>query len=127
MLNALDAFNVLFLVCCMSTTSPRIIARNLKAIRLHLNKSQQDVATAARMSLGRYNNFEATGEIKLTKLLLVAAYLGRRGELLDLFNPSKVFVEASADGGVKPGRRRASTKRKEGKPKPPVNPSDAEA
>lgn len=79
------------------------LAARAKALRLHANITQVQMAKRSGMSANAYRIFERTGKTSLTAYLAVVAALRRSRELADHLSPAP----APAD---EPARRRARAK-----------------
>lgn len=63
----------------------RILARRVRALRLELGWTQQELADRTGLALATYRRFERSGHISLERLIKVAVVLDRGAELDRLF------------------------------------------
>jgi len=61
------------------------IASNVKARRLEMNLTQKGMSSRTSIPLATYKRFEKSGEISLSKLIMIAVVLGMTHELENLF------------------------------------------
>jgi len=78
------------------------IAERVRARRLELDYTQQNVARRAGMSLSTYRRFESTGEISLRHLILIGVALRSTDDFEGLFSTRQY---ASIDEVLDPKRR----------------------
>jgi transcriptional regulator with XRE-family HTH domain len=63
----------------------RMLARQVKELRLYRGWTQQETAERAGLTLATYRRFERTGHIALERLLKLAVVLDARGGFDQLF------------------------------------------
>lgn len=66
----------------------KIIAQQLRTLRLELNLSQQTLSQKSGVSYGSLKKFEQAGQISLESLLKLAAVVGRMDDFKGLFAPA---------------------------------------
>ncbi|MBI4028031.1 MAG: helix-turn-helix transcriptional regulator [Verrucomicrobia bacterium] len=81
----------------------RTIANHVRACRLRLRWSQEELAERAGIKLATYRYFEQTARISLDRLCCIAAALGRTSDLQRIFEPLPVtsLKELPDDEGAK--------------------------
>ncbi|WP_043588743.1 helix-turn-helix domain-containing protein [Geminisphaera colitermitum] len=85
----------------------RDIAKKVRALRLQLGWSQQELARRAGISFGTYQLFEQTGKITLERLFLISVALGREDDFKNLFAP--LPIRAIEELEARPVRKRGRT------------------
>ena len=63
----------------------KVVAGNLRAMRLRRNISQKDFASKVGITLPTYRRFETTGEISLRKLVEIAKFFDVARDIKNLF------------------------------------------
>ena len=63
----------------------KVVAGNVRAMRLGRNISQKDFASKVGIALPTYRRFESTGEISLRKLVEIAKFFDLTGDIKNLF------------------------------------------
>ena len=63
----------------------KVVAGNVRAVRLGRNISQKDFASKVGIALPTYRRFESTGEISLRKLVEIAKFFGLAVDVKNLF------------------------------------------
>lgn len=63
----------------------KVIAGNVRAMRLRRNISQKDFASKVGITLPTYRRFETTGEISLRKLVEIAKFFDVARDIKNLF------------------------------------------
>ena len=63
----------------------KVVAGNVRAMRLRRNISQKDFASKVGIALPTYRRFETTGEISLRKLVEIAKFFDVAGDIKNLF------------------------------------------
>lgn len=63
----------------------KVIAGNVRAMRLRRNISQKDFASKVGIALPTYRRFETTGEISLRKLVEIAKFFDVARDIKNLF------------------------------------------
>lgn len=63
----------------------KVVAGNVRAMRLRRNISQKDFASKVGIALPTYRRFETTGEISLRKLVEIAKFFDVAGDFKNLF------------------------------------------
>lgn len=63
----------------------KVVAGNVRAMRLGQNISQKDFASKVGIALPTYRRFESTGEISLRKLVEIAKFFDLAGDIKNLF------------------------------------------
>lgn len=63
----------------------KVVARNVRAMRLRRNISQKDFASKVGIALPTYRRFETTGEISLRKLVEIAKFFDVARDIKNLF------------------------------------------
>ncbi|MBO6101685.1 MAG: helix-turn-helix transcriptional regulator [Opitutales bacterium] len=85
----------------------KVVAGNVRAMRLGRNISQKDFASKVGIALPTYRRFESTGEISLRKLVEIAKFFDLVGDIKNLFTKREYSsIEEVIKG--KPNRKRAS-------------------
>lgn len=63
----------------------KVVAGNVRAMRLGRNISQKDFALRVGIALPTYRRFETTGEISMRKLVEIAKFFDLTGDIKNLF------------------------------------------
>lgn len=63
----------------------KVVAGNVRAMRLRRNISQKDFASKVGIALPTYRRFESTGEISLSRLIEIAKFFDVAGDFKNLF------------------------------------------
>lgn len=63
----------------------KVVAGNVRAMRLGRNISQKDFASKVGIALPTYRRFESTGEISMRKLVEIAKFFDLAGDIKNLF------------------------------------------
>lgn len=63
----------------------KVVAGNVRAMRLRRNISQKDFASKVGITLPTYRRFETTGEISLRKLMEIAKFFDVARDIKNLF------------------------------------------
>lgn len=63
----------------------KVVAGNVRAMRLGRNISQKDFALKVGIALPTYRRFESTGEISMRKLVEIAKFFDLTGDIKNLF------------------------------------------
>lgn len=63
----------------------KVVAGNVRAMRLRRNISQKDFASKVGIALPTYRRFETTGEISLRKLVEIAKFFDVARDIKNLF------------------------------------------
>ena len=63
----------------------KVVAGNVRAMRLRRNISQKDFASKVGITLPTYRRFETTGEISLRKLVEIAKFFDVARDIKNLF------------------------------------------
>lgn len=63
----------------------KVVAGNVRAMRLRRNISQKDFASKVGIALPTYRRFETTGEISLRKLVEIAKFFDVTRDIKNLF------------------------------------------
>lgn len=87
----------------------KVVAGNVRAMRLRRNISQKDFASKVGIALPTYRPFESTGEISLSRLIEIAKFFDLAGDFKNLFTKRKYSSIEEVISERKP-RRRASRK-----------------
>ena len=87
----------------------KVVAGNVRAMRLRRNISQKDFASKVGITLPTYRRFETTGEISLRKLVEIAKFFDLAGDFKNLFTKREYSSIEEVISERKP-RRRASRK-----------------
>lgn len=88
----------------------KIIANQLRNLRLELNLSQQTLSEKSGVSYGSLKKFEQTGQISLESLLKLAVILGVMEDFKALFVPTSPLAALTLDQLIE-----SSDKRKRGR------------
>jgi len=88
----------------------KIIANQLRNLRLELNLSQQTLSEKSGVSYGSLKKFEQTGQISLESLLKLAVILGVMEDFKALFVPASPLAALTLDQLIE-----SSDKRKRGR------------
>lgn len=92
----------------MSTSDiMKIVASNVRGMRLARNVSQKDFASKVGIALPTYRRFETTGEISFRKLVEISKFFDLSSELEKLFT-KKEYSSIEEVISQKPNRKRAS-------------------
>lgn len=85
----------------------KVVAGNVRAMRLGRNISQKDFASKVGIAFPTYRRFESTGEISLRKLVEIAKFFDLAGDIKNLFTKCEY---SSIEDVIKekPNRKRAS-------------------
>ena len=87
----------------------KVVAGNVRVMRLGRNISQKDFASRVGIALPTYRRFEATGEISLSRLIEIAKFFDLAGDFKNLFTKREYSSIEEVISERKP-RRRASRK-----------------
>lgn len=87
----------------------KVVAGNVRAMRLRRNISQKDFASKVGIALPTYRRFESTGEISLSRLIEIAKFFDLAGDFKNLFTKREYSSIEEVISERKP-RRRASRK-----------------
>lgn len=87
----------------------KVVAGNVRAMRLRRNISQKDFASKVGIALPTYRRFETTGEISLHKLVEIAKFFDVAGDFKNLFTKREYSSIEEVTSDRKP-RKRASRK-----------------
>ena len=87
----------------------KVVAGNVRAMRLRRNISQKDFASKVGIALPTYRRFETTGEISLRKLVEIAKFFDLAGDFKNLFTKREYSSIEEVISERNP-RRRASRK-----------------
>lgn len=87
----------------------KVVAGNVRAMRLRRNISQKDFASKVGIALPTYRRFETTGEISLRKLVEIAKFFDLAGDFKNLFTKREYSSIEEVISERKP-RKRASRK-----------------
>lgn len=85
----------------------KVVAGNVRAMRLRRNISQKDFASKVGIALPTYRRFETTGEISLRKLVEIAKFFDAAGDIKNLFT-KREYSSIEEVIKEKPIRKRAS-------------------
>lgn len=85
----------------------KVVAGNVRAMRLRRNISQKDFASKVGIALPTYRRFETTGEISLRKLVEIAKFFDLTGDIKNLFT-KREYSSIEDVIKEKPNRKRAS-------------------
>lgn len=85
----------------------KVVAGNVRAMRLRRNISQKDFASKVGIALPTYRRFETTGEISLRKLVEIAKFFDVIGDFKNLFT-KREYSSIEEVIKEKPNRERAS-------------------
>ena len=85
----------------------KVVAGNVRAMRLRRNISQKDFASKVGIALPTYRRFETTGEISLRKLVDIAKFFDVAGDFKNLFT-KREYSSIEEVIKEKPNRERAS-------------------
>lgn len=85
----------------------KVVAGNVRAMRLRRNISQKDFASKVGIALPTYRRFETTGEISLRKLVEIAKFFDVAGDFKNLFT-KREYSSIEEVIKEKPNRERAS-------------------
>lgn len=69
----------------------KVVAGNVRAMRLRRNISQKDFASKVGIALPTYRRFESTGEISLSRLIKIAKFFDLAGDFKKSFYEAEVF------------------------------------
>lgn len=87
----------------------KVVAGNVRAMRLRRNISQKDFASKVGIALPTYRRFESTGEISLSRLIEIAKFFDLAGDFKNLFTKREYSSIEEVISERNP-RRRASRK-----------------
>lgn len=85
----------------------KVVAGNVRAMRLRRNISQKDFASKVGIALPTYRRFETSGEISLRKLVEIAKFFDVSGDFKNLFT-KREYSSIEEVIKEKPNRERAS-------------------
>lgn len=85
----------------------KVVAGNVRAMRLRRNISQKDFASKVGIALPTYRRFETTGEISLRKLVEIAKFFDVARDIKNLFT-KREYSSIEEVIKEKPIRKRAS-------------------
>ena len=85
----------------------KVVAGNVRAMRLGRNISQKDFASKVGIALPTYRRFESTGEISLRKLVEIAKFFDLADDIKNLF-AKREYSSIEEVLNEKPKRIRAS-------------------
>ena len=85
----------------------KVVAGNVRAMRLGRNISQKDFALRVGIALPTYRRFETTGEISMRKLVEIAKFFDLTGDIKNLFT-KREYSSIEDVIKEKPNRKRAS-------------------
>ncbi len=85
----------------------KVVASNVKAMRLGRNISQKEFASKVGIALPTYRRFETTGEISFRKLVEISKFFDLSSELEKLFT-KKEYTSIEEVTSKKLNRKRAS-------------------
>ena len=85
----------------------KVVAGNVRAMRLRRNISQKDFASKVGIALPTYRRFETTGEISLRKLVEIAKFFDVAGDIKNLLT-KREYSSIEEVIKEKPIRKRAS-------------------
>lgn len=85
----------------------KVVAGNVRAMRLRRNISQKDFASKVGITLPTYRRFETTGEISLRKLVEIAKFFDVARDIKNLFT-KREYSSIEEVIKEKPIRKRAS-------------------
>ncbi len=85
----------------------KVVAGNVRAMRLRRNISQKDFASKVGIALPTYRRFESTGEISLSRLIEIAKFFDLAGDFKNLFT-KREYSSIEEVIKEKPNRERAS-------------------
>ena len=85
----------------------KVVAGNVRAMRLGRNISQKDFASKVGIALPTYRRFESTGEISMRKLVEIAKFFDLTGDIKNLFM-KREYSSIEDVIKEKPNRKRAS-------------------
>lgn len=85
----------------------KVVAGNVRAMRLRRNISQKDFASKVGIALPTYRRFETTGEISLRNLVEIAKFFDVAGDFKNLFT-KREYSSIEEVIKEKPNRERAS-------------------
>ncbi len=85
----------------------KVVAGNVRAMRLGRNISQKDFASKVGIALPTYRRFESTGEISMRKLVEIAKFFDLTGDIKNLFT-KREYSSIEDVIKEKPNRKRAS-------------------
>ena len=87
----------------------KVVAGNVRAMRLRRNISQKDFASKVGIALPTYRRFETTGEISLRKLVEIAKFFDVARDIKNLFT-KREYSSIEEVIKEKTNRKRASAK-----------------
>lgn len=85
----------------------RVVAVNVKEMRLGRNITQQDFSSKIGIALPTYRRFERTGEISFRKLIEIAQFLDAANDFKKLFT-KREYSSIDEVISPKPNRKRAA-------------------
>ena len=85
----------------------KVVAGNVRAMRLRRNISQKDFASKVGIALPTYRRFETTGEISLRKLVEIAKFFDVARDIKNLFT-KREYSSVEEVIKEKTNRKRAS-------------------
>ena len=88
----------------------KVIAGQLRGLRLELNLSQKTLSEKSGVSYGSLKKFEQTGQISLESLLKLALIIGRMDDFKILFEPKSSEKALSLDTLIEDGKRKRGRK-----------------
>ena len=83
----------------------KVVAGNVRAMRLERNISQKDFASKVGIALPTYRRFESTGEISLSRLIEIAKFFDLAGDFKNLFTKREYSSIEEVISERKPRRR----------------------
>ena len=102
--------NILSVVRSKNVTASeimKVVAGNVRAMRLARNISQKEFASRVGIALPTYRRFETTGEISFRKLVEIAKFFDLAGDIKNLFT-KREYSSIEEVLNEKPNRIRAS-------------------
>lgn len=88
----------------------KVIARQLRSLRLELNLSQKTLSEKSGVSYGTLKNFEQTGQISLESLLKIALVIDHINDFRVLFKPKSSEKALSLDTLIEDKKRKRGRK-----------------
>lgn len=88
----------------------KMIALQLRNLRLEQNLSQKTLSSMSGVSYGSLKKFEQTGQISLDSLLKLAVVLGRMDDFKMLFAELPSVEASSLDELIEDGKRKRGRK-----------------
>ena len=86
----------------------KVVAGNVRAMRLRRNISQKDFASKVGIALPTYRRFETTGEISLRKLVEIAKFFDVAGDFKSLFTKREYDPNSLGQPTVKRTKQKIS-------------------